>query len=1388
MGEERPPVAPAPPRRWPWPLRWLLGTIATLVALAGLTLVGIDSDAGHRFLVDQIAHAHPRSGLRIRIGRIDGSIFGRARLRDLRLYDTRGLFLEAPTIDLDWRPADWLRNRLTVHSLSAPLVELARLPRLRSTGQAKPILPSFDIALGRLSVARLRLGPAIAGVPRTGSLSGHAEVRSGRALVRAEVGAGAGDRARLFLDAEPAADRFDLEARLRSPANGLVAGLAGTRRPLAMVVTGAGDWRQWHGAAAFDVSGRRTLDLKLRAEAGRYRLLGFAAPSPFLAGKVQRLTAPRIAIAGEATFADRRLAGHASVRTPALLLAAHGTLDLGHGTFDPLLVDAHLLQPTALFPNMTGTNILLHARLTGAFGRPGLDYLLTAPHLAFDNTGFDDVRAQGSTRLAGSPVAVPIVLSARRVTGVGDVAGGILANLRVAGALQVTAHALTGDGLQLSSDKLRGGLQLRVDLDTGDYDVALSGALVRYLIPGLGIIDVSTKLTVVPGAGGHGSQVAGRGQAWVRRFDNAFLRSLAGGLPQIDTGLVRTPDGVLHLNGLKLTAPALTLTGNGFRRTDGSFHFEGSGRQATYGPVTLLLDGQIDHPHLELKLASPVPALGLSDVAAVLDPTPGGFAFRAAGGSRLGPFTAGGAILTPANAPAVISVADLAVAGTHAKGDLRSDPAGFTGSLAVAGGGITGTLGFAPQGTIQAVDIHLAAADATLPGATPVSLRRGRLDARVLLDPAGTGIDARFAAVGVRRGGAVLAHASGTAQLKAGKGPVALSLSGSRGRAFDLRINANLDAQGAHVTATGTVDRQPVTVPHPALVAALPGGGYRIDGAELDYAGGRAALAGRFGTAADGGSVTLQQLPLSILDLLYPTLGLGGTATGSLAYDGASGTPVGRADLTVRGLTRAGLVLSSQPVDLGLAARLDGRGLVGRAVVASGGQTIGRAQARVAPLAGGGDLATRLERAPLFAQLRYAGPADTLWRLTGVEGIDLSGPLAIGADVGGTIGDPSIRGSVTTSAGRLDSAVTGTVIQGLALTGRFNGSQLVVDHFTGGTPGGGTLAGRARFDLAAAHGLGFAIDLSADNALLLNAEDIGASVTGPLSIRSDGAGGTISGNVKLMKSRFRLGQAAAAAVPRLAVREVNRGEDEVDETPPPAWKLDLKARASNRIAVSGLGLDSEWRADLGIGGTVDAPRITGEADLIRGGYQFAGRRFDLSRGIIRFNGESPPDPYLDITAEADITGLSATIRVSGTGQKPELSFQSTPALPEDELLSRLLFGTSITNLSAPEALQLASAVASLRSGSTGLDPINAVRRAAGLDRLRILPADTTTGARTSVAAGKYVTRRIYVEVSTDGQGYSATRVEWELTRWLSLLSSISTLGRTSADVRISKDY
>jgi translocation and assembly module TamB len=884
--------------------------------------------------------------------------------------------------------------------------------------------------------------------------------------------------------------------------------------------------------------------------------------------------------------------------------------------------------------------------------------------------------------------------------------------------------------------------------------------------------------------------VAGRGRAWVRRFDNAFLRSLAGGLPSIDTRLRRGPDGVLHFERLVLTGPSIRLTGDGFRRRDGTFSFKGSGTQAQYGRVELTLDGNISRPKIDLVLANPVPALGLVNVGVKLDPTPQGFDYSATGGSYLGPWGSSGAILLPANQPATIRVANFAVSGAKGSGSLRSDPGGFTGQVDLADGTITGPMLFSVERGLQKIEGHLRARRATLGAPVPFTVSRGRLDGTVLLDPAGVQVNATVALFGTTMRGVALGRGRGTIALNGGSGTISANLAGSRGRGFDLTTVARLTPDSISLTAEGTIDRRPIKLENPAVLRR-DADAWRLDPTTLSFASGKATLAGRFGGAANEIKAGVQAMPLSVLDIFYPQLGLSGVATGDVDYRLQRGAriPTGRVNLKLRGLSRSGLVLTSRPADVALAGVLTENVAAARAVVSSGGKVIGRGQARITNLPVGGALPDRLMSGNLFAQLRYGGPADMLWRLFGVETVDISGPVSMGADIGGTGANPVIRGSLSSTQARLESAITGTVITNIAATGRFNGSRLLVDKLSGQTRGGGTVSGRAAFDFASESGIGMDVALDAQNAQLISRDDIGATVTGPIKITSGADGGTIAGDVRLVRGRFQLGRAAeVATIPQFDTIELNRPDDEGDVRRPLSWKLDIDVDSRNQLAVTGLGLDSEWRGKLHLGGTIENPAINGRVDLIRGGYEFAGRRFDLDRGAIRFLGETPPDPLLDITAKANLNGVSALIAVSGTGQKPEIHFSSIPALPEDELLSRLLFGTSITNLSAPEALQLAAAVGSLRGGGGGLNPINAVRRAAGLDRLRILPADPTIGIGTSIAAGKYIGRRTYVEVISDGQGYSATRVEFQITRWLSLLSSISTIGRQSAGVKVSKDY
>jgi len=1360
----------------------LLALFLGLLALLAAGLVILDTAPGHRWIVDRIARIETASGLKFRIGRIDGSIFGQARLRNVAVLDQKGVFLTSPEIELDWRPAAWFYNRLSIRRVHADRLTLVRLPELKPSIEKGPILPGFDIRIGELSIDRLEVGRAITGTPRVGRLRGSADIRSGRALIRLNAAVAGTDRLALSLDAEPDGNRFDLEVRAHSAPGGLLPAILGSKRSLDLAVTGDGSWTSWQGSAALNLSGRPAARLSLSNREGRFGLRGVMAPAQFLKGRLMRLTAPVVRVTGEATLEERVLDGELTLGSAALRVAARGSLDLANNAFREVSLGADLLRPQALFTNMTGRNVRLLLTLDGPFDTADFAYRLTSPNLKFDDTGFVDVRAEGRAKLSPWPMKVPLRLQARAITGIGDEASAILANARIDGILTITPKFIRGDALRLRSAQLNARVALLIDLVTGRFEIMLSGGLRRYYIEGLGIVDVLTQLKVVPGPGGKGSMVTGSAKAWVRRLDNAFFRDLTGGLPRLETGLVRGPDGILHLRNLQLYSPRLRLSGEGRRNRDGTFHITARGRQAEYGPLRLALDGNIARPRIDLFLERPNETLGLSGVRLQLDPITAGFNYRAAGGSRLGPFTSNGQILLPKGGRTVIAIAALDVNGAHASGRLRADPGGFTGDLDVAGGGLSGTLAFVPVNGAQKIEAHLDASNVSFPGR--LAVRSGRIDGTIILAEGRTTLAGVINARGVEMSGISIARLTANARLVNGSGEVRAAFAGRRGAAFELATVADVSPDRIRLTGRGSVERKPLVLLEPAVLTRS-GDGWALAPTRLTFGGGRATVAGNSG-ANPSVQAQLQSMPLEVLDIISPDLDLSGRASGSLDY-AWKGTRSGRLNLTVRGLSRSGLVLASQPIDLGLAGVLTGDKAGFRAVAVSDGKTLGRAQARFAPL-GDGPVMAELMNSPLFAQLRYEGPADTLWRLSGIEVFDLTGPIAIGVDIGGRLFDPQVRGSIRAQNARLESPVTGTVITNLVADGRFVGPRLVFSRLGGQTNGAGAISGSGSVTFSEGRTL-LDLDFNASQAQLLNRDDVAAKVTGPLKVESSGRGGTISGKLHLDSGRFTLGRASSAAsVPKLAVRHV--GADQADVIEPEdlhPWRLDV-ALAGGNLEVRGLGIRSTWRTDLKIGGSADSPAFTGRAELVRGDYDFAGRRFRLDRSIIRFRGENPPNPLLDIRARAQVQGLNATVLVQGTGLKPEISFASVPQLPQEELLSRILFGTSITNLSAPEALQLASAVAALNSGTGSLDPINALRRAVGLDRLRIIPADIATGQRTALAAGKYIGRKFYVEVITDGQKYSATRVEYQVTRWLSILSTVSTIGRASANVRVSKDY
>src|SRR3546814_13744641 len=92
-------------------------------------------------------------------------------------------------------------------------------------------------------------------------------------------------------------------------------------------------------------------------------------------------------------------------------------LNLADSSFEGVSVNAVLLKPEALFPNMSGRDIRLRATIAGPFSAPTVEYTATSPFVAFDNTGFEQARLSGRATLVGDRNTIPVTFTAPRVTG-----------------------------------------------------------------------------------------------------------------------------------------------------------------------------------------------------------------------------------------------------------------------------------------------------------------------------------------------------------------------------------------------------------------------------------------------------------------------------------------------------------------------------------------------------------------------------------------------------------------------------------------------------------------------------------------------------------------------------------------------------------------------------------------------------------------------------------------------------------------------------------------------------------------------------------------------------------------------------------------------------------
>jgi len=1371
--------------------------IATILLILGVFLTALNTPAGRRVLIQFATGIKLNSGLRFEVGRIDGSLYGAMTIHDLKVLDTKGVFLQSPVIHLDWRPFGYLDRHIDIHDFSSPRIEMLRRPVLnpaQNQPQKGPLLPNLRIDLSHIQVDRIQLDQPVLGTAYNLTLGGDAHIRHSQLTVAATAGSDKGDGLKVLLDAVPDKNRLNIDAALNAPRDGIVVALAHLDRPMTARVSGKGAWAFWQGQALANLGEDNLLDLNVTARDGVFAVKGDTHPAHLISGATALLQ-PAVAVDMTATMKNRALDTQLKLASHALAVDADGVVDFANNAFRNLQVHARLLDPSALGKDLTSNDMHADLVLDGAFTTPRVDYDVAARRFAVGSITLTGLTAKGKSRVAANAVVIPLNAQMASLTGISDRVDPLLTHVRLNGEVTIgTDGKLTTNTIRIASDRATASGIITGDVGKSNYTIKANASVNNYDVPEFAVLNATSDATVTL-TDWHPA-VTGTLTATTTKIHNGGVESFLGGNAHLTGAYAYSMNGVFSIRNVSGKAPAFTLSSaSGAIGRNGAIQLKAVATSAKYGPLDLAASGTIDNPQAVLHAPNPGIGGGIRDVTANLATSADGYLIKAAGQSDYGPFNAD--TLLRKGSPLVIDIHHAEFAGIGASGTLTQTAAGpFSGQLDIAGSGLTGTAVLQNAGGAQGVSVNASGNNVDLPGPAHIHVGRTIIAANIVLPdtPQKTlTLNADVQAADLRYAGFSLATSRARIAMTGQTGTIQAVAHGRAAYPFDLAVNGTIAPNLYTFAAQGNANGVPLTLDHPARVTKQ-GPDWVLSPVTIQTGSSRIDVAGRFGQTMKI-QTRLRNVDVALANAFQPDLGVGGTVYGAVEFtQSGGGFPAAHASLKIDNFTRSSAAVASTPVDLVLDGQLNPNLSPSdnyvHAIVRQGGVVVGRVQADLRPI-GNGPWITRIQNAGLSGGVRYNGSAAVPFSLTGLARQQVTGAVALAADVSGTVSTPQLSGVIKSDSLTYDNEVFGTRITNIALDGRFTNDRLELTSFSG-TAGEGTVKGSGWLSLAAAQHFPMQLHANLNNARLARSDQINSIVSGTLDVTNNPQdGATISGDLRLPELRYTVIRQAAAEVNVLDGIH-RKGDDSKpqlsqDETIPSKWKLNVRVRADRQVFVSGMGLDSEWSVDLRVQGTTSDPRVVGEMKVVRGNYTFAGRAFDLDSGTITFDGGPLANPEIALQASAALNDITGIIRIGGTAQHPDIQFSSTPALPQDEVLSRMLFGESVANISATEALQLASAVNGLNGGTDYLNPLGALRSATGIDRLRVVSADTATGRGTSLAAGKYLTNNVYVEIVTDTKGFTATQIEVALSRALSVLSQTGNAG-TSVSVRYSKDY
>ncbi|PWK72721.1 translocation/assembly module TamB domain-containing protein [Aminobacter sp. AP02] len=1378
--------------------------IAILVVLAfvvGAAAVFTLTAKGRENLAGLISSVASTDDQKIRLSGLNGIWSGNLRLDNVVIEDRQGAWLALRGVSVDWSPLALLSRTFRADKIAVERIEVARLPaggtkkQASSGGLSLPV--SVDIK--QIDLPEIALGEALAGTG-IAELAAKGMVRADRLPlgIETKLNISRSDGKEGVVDADiafaPADNRIALNIRAAEPAGGIIANILKlpNQPAVELVVSGEGPAANWSGTGTFAVDGKVVTRIsgthQLTDQGNVISAKGDGAFEDFVPAMLKPLLAGSTTfdIAGTRTTTGGVDIERATVASSALTAAAAGSLDPAGAADLSLEVKANGAPIVlSLGSDAQPVTVAINAASLRALGdgkAPAIDFSASLVSIIAGNSELRDIVASAHSDafdIAGrsGPVAIKLGVAELK-TDVATLAPLVAGRVSVDMAGSISKTQIVVDEGTIRSDALNGQMNAKLNLADLALELGLKADVVSSALPaGVRIaLAERTQFSATASRDAEGAFAANaieltsgalkaQGTARVKGTEiDADLKGSFADVSLLSKQAKGAIDFALTAKGAR-TAPDVSLTVTSDR-------IEAAAREIT--GLNLTATGKVDP-------ANPAANIALT-------------------GNVAGQPLQGNAVLRTADGKREIKGLSLSLGQNKLSGDLVLDQ-GFVPlgtitidmpdigpiaalALETAEGDVRGKINFTRSGDIPQVTVN----------ANTASLKRGDLAANdvainadilnYLKAPAISGtIKAKSVTSGktVISGIAVDLKRDGEWTGFSGGATVADIPAKAAGRVKLAGGVTTIELASGEATMRGirAALARPTTV-------SIAGGTTTLDRLALNLGGGTATISGTAGSALNL-NATLANVPASLANSFSPGLGAAGSISGTVKVSGAAANPTVGYDLNVSGAattqtTGAGF----GPMKIGSTGTFDGGRLTFQSTIGDGSGLA---------LRGGGTVVTN---APVTLDLNFAGPVpfSFLTRTLAAQGMALTGSADVNVQVRGPATSPVIGGSVRASGARLLMAQSGIAINDINLDVGIAAGVARINRLTGSLSTGGQLTASGTVGTDAATGFPADITVKLTDGRYTDGRVVTANLGGDIAIKGPlTKAPVLSGTINLARTVISIPEKFPGSLTAVDVKHKNAPKAVVAQQeamrPPTqasggtgALTLDVTINAPSQIFVQGRGLDAELGGTLRLSGSSAAPQAVGEFTLKRGRLSILGKRLNFTRGSVGFSGSLVPT--INFAAETTAGDATVTITVTGEANNPKFSFSSVPALPEDEVLARLIFGRSMSNLSPLQIAQLAEAAAQMAGigGSTSL--LSSLRSTLGVDDLDIRTNDQ---GDTSIAVGKYLNDRTYLSLEAgDKPGSGKATIDLNVGRGIKLRGQATDAGEAKGGIFYEREY